>query len=122
MPDSYKVLIIEGSSTAHLSVAQILTNVGYKVSVASSGIEGFKKAFSEVPHCILLDTILPDMSGFEVCRKLRTSDPIHRHPIILISNKNTSLDHNWGLKQGADYYLASPFKEERLLQVLQYVL
>jgi twitching motility two-component system response regulator PilH len=95
---------------------------GYQVSLASSGNEGIRRAFSEVPHCILLNTILPDVSGFEVCRKLRASDPGHRHPIILISSKNTSLDYNWGLRQGADYYLVIPFKQEELLRAVRYVL
>lgn len=122
MSNSYRVLIIEGSSTAHLFAARVLASGGYQVSVAFNGYEGMKRAFSEVPHCILLDTILPDVSGFEVCRKLRASDPYHHHPIILMSSKNTSLDYTWGLKQGADYYLVSPFKQEELLQVVRYVL
>lgn len=122
MSNSYRVLIIEGRSTAHLFTAQMLAPLGYQVSVAFSGYEGVKRAFGEVPHCILLDTVLPDVSGFEVCRRLRASDPHHRHPIILISSKNTSLDYTWGLKQGADYYLVSPFSQEGLLQVVRYVL
>lgn len=122
MSNSYRVLIIEGSSTAHLFAARVLASAGYQVSVVFNGYEGVKRAFSEVPHCILLDTILPDVSGFEVCRRLRASDPHHHHPIILMSSKNTSLDYTWGLKQGADYYLVSPFNQEELLQVVRYVL
>ncbi len=121
MPNPYKVLIIEGSATPYLLVEQVLAASGYRVSVASNGNEGIKKAYSEVPHCILLDTILPDVSGFEVCRRLRTGDPYHRHPIILISSKNMPMDYNWGLKQGADYYLVNPINQE-LLQVVRYVL
>lgn len=122
MSDPYRILIIEGNAAAYLTAARIIGGVGYQVSVASNGNDGIRRAFSEVPHCILLNTILPDISGFEVCRKLRISDPYHRHPIILTSGKDTALDYNWGLRQGADYYLVSPYSREVLLQAIQYVL
>lgn len=122
MSNPYRILIVEGSADAYLIVARTIATAGYQASVAPNGNEGIRRAFSEVPHCILLNTVLPDISGFEVCRKLRVSDPQHRHPIILISSKNTSLDYNWGLRQGADYYLVSPFNQEELLQTVQYVL
>ncbi len=122
MSSPYRILIIEGDAAAYPVVARIIAAAGYQVSVASNGNDGIKRAFSEVPHCIVLNTVLPDVSGFEVCRKLRGSDPHHRHPIILVSNKNTPLDHHWGLKQGADCYLVNPFGQEELLWAIQYVL
>lgn len=122
MSNPYRILVIEGDAAVHLVVARIIAAAGYQVSVASNGNEGIRRAFSEVPHCILLNTVLPDVSGFEVCRKLRSSDPYHRHPIILMSSKNTSSDYSWGLRQGADYYLVSPFKQDELLKIVQYVL
>ncbi len=122
MLDVYKILIVDDSAATYLLVAQILTGVGYRVNVALTGNEGIRKAFSEVPHCIILDIILPDISGFEVCRRLRVSDPNHQHPIILISSKNMPLDYSWGLKQGADCYLTKPFTAEALLQAVRYVL
>jgi DNA-binding response OmpR family regulator len=62
------------------------------------------------------------MSGFGLCRQIRALDPQRRVPIIMISTKNTPLDHSWGLRQGADRYLPKPFSDETLLQTIKEVM
>jgi twitching motility two-component system response regulator PilH len=117
-----KVLVVDDSATSLLFISQALRKVGYHVITAVDGNEGLAKAFQERPHCIILDVVLPGMSGFGVCRQLRARDPQRNLSIILISNKNTPLDHSWGLRQGADRYLSKPFTEEVLLRTVQEVL
>lgn len=122
MGNATTVLIIDDSLSSCQFMALALEKVGYRVMCATDGYEGLKKAFREGPHCVILDVILPGISGFEVCRRLRASDPSHRLPIILVSTKNTPVDRSWGLRQGADQYLPKPFTAEALLQVVRDVL
>jgi chemotaxis family two-component system response regulator PixH len=122
MRNATTVLVIDDSLSACLFMANILEKVGYRVITATDGREGVTKAIQQHPHCVILDVILPGISGFEVCRRLRARDPDHRLPIILVSTKNTSLDQNWGLRQGADRYLPKPFTEDALIELVGDVL
>ncbi len=122
MGNATTVLIIDDSLSSCQFMALALEKVGYRVMYATDGYEGLKKALREGPHCVVLDVILPGISGFEVCRRLRASDLSYRLPIILVSTKNTPVDRSWGLRQGADQYLPKPFTEEALVQVVRDVL
>jgi DNA-binding response OmpR family regulator len=117
-----KVLVIDDSATSSLFISMALRKAGYFVITAADGKEGLSKAFQERPHCLILDVVLPGMSGFGVCRHLRAMDPQRNLSIIMVSSKNTPLDQTWGLCQGADRYLTKPFTEDALLQTVQEVL
>jgi len=117
-----KVLVIDDSATSSLFITQALRKAGYKVITAVNGNEGLTKALSERPHCLILDVVLPGVSGFGICRQLRSVDPHRNLSIIMVSSKNTQLDQAWGLRQGADRYLSKPFTEELLLQTVEEVL
>ena len=117
-----KILIVDDSATTSLFMARALQKAGYQVITASNGHEGWIKAMQERPHCLVLDVVLPGMSGFSLCRQLRAIDPQHSLSIIMVSTKNTPLDSHWGLRQGADRYLPKPFSEETLVQTVNEVL
>src|SRR5947209_17108294 len=118
-----RVLIIDDSVTSCLLMARALQKAGYQVITALNGQDGLMKAFRERPHCLILDVVLPGgTSGFGLCRQLRSIDPQHTLSIILISTKNTPLDHNWAIRQGADRYLIKPFTEELFLRTVEEVL
>ena len=117
-----KVLVIDDSATVCLFMASALEKAGYQVIIATDGREGLMKALQERPDCLVLDVVLPGVSGFDVCRQLRARDPLRRLPIIMVSVKDTPLDQNWGLGQGADRYLPKPFSEETLVQLVEEVL
>jgi DNA-binding response OmpR family regulator len=117
-----KVLVVDDSATASLFISQALRKAGYHVITATDGNEGMAKAVEERPHCLILDVVLPGVSGFGVCRQLRAMDPQRNLSIIMVSSKNTQMDQTWGLRQGADRYLPKPFTEETLLQTVEEVL
>jgi len=117
-----KVLVVDDSATSSLFISKALRKAGYFVITAADGKEGLSKAFQERPHCLILDVVLPGMSGFGVCRHLRAMDPQRNLSIIMVSSKNTPLDQTWGIRQGADRYLTKPFTEDALLQTVQEVL
>ncbi len=122
MVTSPKVLVIDDSATSSLFITQALRKAGYHVITAVNGNEGLTKALQERPHCLILDVVLPGVSGFGVCRQLRALDPQHSLSIIMVSSKSTQLDQSWGLRQGADRYLPKPFTEEILLHTIEEVL
>ena len=122
MSNSAKVLVIDDSTTLCLMMASALDKAGYHVIIASNGTEGLAKALQERPHCVIIDVVLPGISGFGLCRQLRALDPQRNLSIIMISTKNTSLDQSWGLRQGADRYLPKPFSDETLVQTVEEVL
>ena len=92
-----------------------LRNSGFDVVTAVDGDEAVEKVLRERPRCIVLDVVLPKQSGFQVCRKLKSSEACRHIPIILLTGKNTAVDRSWGLRQGADLYLTKPFNEEELV-------
>ncbi len=122
MVNAPKVLVVDDSATASLFISQALRKAGYHVITATDGNEGMAKAVEERPHCLILDVVLPGVSGFGVCRQLRAMDPQRNLSIIMVSSKNTQMDQTWGLRQGADRYLPKPFTEETLLQIVEEVL
>lgn len=122
MINAPKVLIIDDSTTACHYMAQALQKVGYQVLTATDGQEGMMMLFQEHPHCLILDVLLPGMSGFALCRQLRSQDALRGLPIIMVSTKNTHADQAWGLRQGANRYLPKPFTEETLIHAVEEVL
>jgi chemotaxis family two-component system response regulator PixH len=117
-----KILIIDDSATVRMFMVRALQKMGYQISLASNGTEGLQKAVLERPHCIILDIVLPGLNGYSLCRQLRSMDPAHDLAIIMISSKNSPVDQNWGLRQGADRYLPKPFTEEELVVTVKEVL
>lgn len=117
--DRPKVLVIDDSVSTCLLVSTTLRNVGCEVEIALNGQDGLLKAMRSHPHCLILDVLLPDISGYALCRQMRQSILKHVLHIILISTKNAPLDQRYGLSQGADHYLPKPFTAQELIQVVQ---
>ncbi len=122
MVNAPKVLVIDDSATSAHFITRTLRRAGYNVTTATNGSEGLAKAVQERPHCLILDVVLPGVSGFGVCRQLRALDPERNLSIIMVSSKDAPLDQKWGLRQGADRYLTKPFSEEALIRTVYEVL
>jgi Response regulators consisting of a CheY-like receiver domain and a winged-helix DNA-binding domain len=117
-----KVLIIDDSNTECVLMGQALQRAGYQVLIANDGIQGLRLLSLESPQCLVLDIVLPGMSGYDVCRQLRAQDSWRDLPIVMVSTKNSSADLYWARRQGANHYLAKPFKGEALVQVVDEML
>jgi CheY-like chemotaxis protein len=114
------VLIIDDSATSCHIMEGILQKEGCRVKVARDGRAGVQMVLQEVPHCVVLDVVLPGMSGYEVCRYLRSQVTVLRDlPIIMVSTKNTPVDKTWALRQGATHYLAKPFDEREFIKLVK---
>lgn len=92
-----------------------LEKEGYHVVSADSGTQALEIAFNEPPDLIILDIMLPEMDGLEVCRRLRANESTSSIPIIILSARKEELDKVLGLELGADDYMIKPFSIRELV-------
>jgi DNA-binding response OmpR family regulator len=110
---SSQILLVEDDQKLAQFIQLELTQEGYTVNVAHDGIEGLTTAREAKPDLILLDWMLPGLTGLEVCRRLRaTGDKV---PVVLLTAKDEVSDRVAGLDAGADDYVVKPFSIEELL-------
>jgi len=108
-----KILIIEDEEDIVKGLKINLKDEGYEVDWALDGETGIRKAFEETPDLIILDIMLPEMDGLDVCRELRKKDV--NIPILMLTAKKEEIDRVVGLEIGADDYITKPFSVRELL-------
>ncbi len=108
-----QILVVEDEQKVAAFLRQALTEAGYTVSVAHDGAAGLTLAASAPFDLIVLDQMLPEMSGLDLCRTLRGSG--HETPILMITARDTLEDKVLGLDSGADDYLTKPFSIDEML-------
>src|ERR1700730_11106277 len=116
LKQSKTILIIEDEpDVIDLLALYLIKDATFTISTATNGLSGLEKARSELPWMIILDLMLPKMSGTEVCRILK-ADRVTRHiPIIMLTAKATEKDRIAGLEMGADDYVTKPFSPREVL-------
>lgn len=117
--DKKKILIVEDEQKIARFLELELNYEGYDVDIASNGREGLEKGKSEDVDLIILDLMLPGLSGIEVCRRLRQTSEV---PIIMLTAKDDISDKVTGLDIGADDYMTKPFAVEELLARIRVLL
>lgn len=117
---SERILIVEDERAVARSLEYALTQEGYTVLWADTGQRALDLAHTQDPHIILLDLRLPDMSGFDVCRKLRAEG--YRQPILILTALDDQLDKVLGLELGADDYVVKPYEMRELIARLRALL
>ena len=114
-----KLLIIEDDANIADFVKRGLAQKGFEVKLASTGLQGLEAAKSTSPDIVVLDLILPDMDGIDVCRELRASGDVG---IVILTARHLVGDRVLGLEAGADDYLPKPFVFEELVARIRSVL
>ncbi len=110
-----KILIIDDSDFYAKCISDILETAGYRVVRATNGEEGLRLVRTEKPDMVLLDVVMPEVDGFEVCRILRESESNNLMPIIMLTSQDRQEDKLIGLELGADDYIIKPFNSRELL-------
>ena len=114
-----KVLVVDDSQ-AEIRLLQAMLQEGGFHSVAISDPMKTEEAIeAERPSVILLDVVMPQRNGFQVCRELKNHADYNAIPVILVTSKNTESDKYWGQQQGADGYVTKPFTREELLRAVR---
>jgi DNA-binding response OmpR family regulator len=114
-----KILIVEDERNIASFVSMYLKKERYQVEIARDGAEALGKADSLKPELIVLDLMLPDMDGLEVCRQIRTGSDV---PILMLTARDDDVDKIVGLEVGADDYLTKPFNPRELVARIKSIL
>ncbi len=117
-----RILVVEDDASIRLGLEDTLAAKGYTVTAVTRGDVGLAKAQDNPPDLIVLDIMLPDMDGFEVCRRLKASPDLREIPVIILSARGAELDRVRGLELGADDYVTKPFSLMELLARVSAVL
>ena len=115
-----RVLIVEDERAVARGLEYGLGNEGFRVFLAENGQQALDLARNHDPHLILLDIRLPDISGFDVCRQLRTEGK--RMPILMLTARDEEVDKVLGLEMGADDYVVKPYSLRELISRIRALL
>jgi two-component system phosphate regulon response regulator PhoB len=117
------VLVVDDESDIVDALTYNLHQEGYRTRIARTGSQAVKAAQERpLPELVLLDLMLPDMSGTEVCRALRQDDELRRTPVIMLTAKDEEIDRVVGFEVGADDYVTKPFSVRELMLRVRAVL
>jgi len=114
------ILLVEDETALRITLGDRLRGEGYEVETAADGVGGLDKARDLHFDLIILDVRLPDTSGFELCREIRTAHI--GTPIMFLSARDQTIDKVVGLKLGADDYVTKPFETTELLARIEALL
>jgi DNA-binding response OmpR family regulator len=114
-----KILIVEDEESLLKLESILLTTKGYLVQGATTGLAALEAVADEPPDLILLDVMLPELDGFQVCEKLKTQPETRHIPIILLTARKTPEDVARGEAVGADQYITKPFKSAMVMEVIE---
>lgn len=107
-----KVLIIDDDADLRQLASLLFKKAGAQVMAAADGLDGLSKLFTWNPNLVILDIVLPETNGFEICRRIRQVSEV---PIIMLTSLNHEKDMLQGLDVGADDFLVKPFSEDVLI-------
>jgi two-component system phosphate regulon response regulator PhoB len=117
-----KVVIIEDERDLAELLAFNLEREGWQTVIALDGRSGLERVTAELPDLVILDLMLPELNGIEVCRLLRKQEPTAAIPIIMVTAKGEEIDRVVGFEVGADDYLVKPFSTRELLLRIKAIL
>jgi DNA-binding response OmpR family regulator len=118
-PQTQSVLVVEDEASIASFVALYLKNAGYEVRTAANGTEALAAVGASTPSLIVLDLMLPDIDGIEICRRIRQSSDV---PILMLTARDEDVDKIIGLEVGADDYMTKPFNPRELVARVKSIL
>lgn len=116
------ILVVDDSPMLREMISGLLDKSGLSISVANDGQEAKDKIAANPPDLVVLDVVMPNMNGYELCRWVKSTPATQDVLVILCSSKSEEFDRYWGIKQGADAYVIKPFRPGELLSTVQTLL
>ena len=117
--DRKKILIVEDEESLLKLESILLTSKGYEVRGVTNGQAALDVLQEDPPDLVLLDIMLPEIDGFEVCRRIKNDDATSHIPVIMLTAKKSRDDMAHGEDVGADWYITKPFKSAMVIQTIQ---
>ena len=112
------ILIVDDDEMVLMALEELLKPEGYKVDAVSRGTEALKKLDDNKYDLIMLDVIMPEMDGFELCRRIREKEAFKEIPVVFLSAKSRDEDRVQGLDAGANLFLSKPISPDKLLSIV----
>jgi CheY-like chemotaxis protein len=112
------ILVVEDSPTSRKVISMILTRKGYSVTEAVVGAEALQIVEEKTVDLVLLDVMLPDMSGFDILISLKKNQKLKKIPVVMLTGKKGAADREMGIRAGAVEYLTKPFDPGKLVSVI----
>jgi twitching motility two-component system response regulator PilG len=114
-----KILIVEDEESLLKLESILLTSRGYEVKGVADGQAALDVVVTMKPDLVLLDIMLPEIDGFEVCRQIKTNEATKHIPVIMLTAKKSREDMARGEQVGADWYITKPFKSAMVIETIQ---
>jgi twitching motility two-component system response regulator PilG len=114
-----KILIVEDEESLLKLESILLISKGFEVKGVANGRAALDAVAEEKPDLVLLDIMLPEIDGFEVCRQLKSNPDTRNIPVIMLTAKKSREDMVRGEKVGADWYITKPFKSAMVIETIQ---
>lgn len=114
-----RILVVEDEESLLKLASILLTSKGFEVRAVSSGQAALDAISQERPDLVLLDIMLPEIDGFEVCRQIKTMPETQHIPVIILTAKKCQEDILRGQEVGADWYIPKPFKSAMVIETIQ---
>jgi len=113
------VLVVDDDAGILRIIEMQLQRNGFQVVTAPNGQEALKVLRKTIPSVIILDVMMPGMSGYDVCQVVKRNERLEKVPVIFLTAKGSPQDYKTGMDSGGVVYMVKPFNPERLLQVVQ---
>jgi twitching motility two-component system response regulator PilH len=110
-----KILAVDDSPTDLANIKKIVEESGVMVYTAASGKEALTQATANKPDLIFLDIIMPEMDGYETCRRLANNNTTKDIPVVFVTSKNQKADRLWAQMQGAKGYISKPYSPDQII-------
>lgn len=117
-----RILIVEDEESLMKLESIILSSKGYSVTGCPDGTSALAEIARNPPDLVILDIMLPDIDGFEICRRIRSHPASSLLPVIMLSARKNSQDIERGVQAGADAYITKPFKSAQLVATIERIL
>lgn len=116
---SKKILIVEDEESLLKLATILITSQGHEVIAVSSGIKALDALAREHVDLVLLDVMLPELDGFEVCRRIKEAPETKSIPVVMLTAKKNQVDLDLGDEVGADWYITKPFKSANVIETVE---
>jgi len=115
-----RALVVDDASMDRDRIAEILRRAGWQVGTAVSGRDALERARAERPNIIFMDIVMPEMDGFEACRRLAEDPRTRAIPVVFVSTKSQRADQLWARMQGGKDLIGKPYTASQLLDALKH--
>lgn len=114
-----KILVVEDEESLLMLERILLSSKGYSVTGVMDGKAAIEEIAANRPDLVILDIMLPEMDGFEVCRQIKDNPETNTIPVVMLTAKKSNQDVTRGMQVGADAYITKPFKSAKVIEVIE---